>query len=162
MIVVSNTTPLIGLASIDRFDLLQILFGEVHIPQAVYSEAVVAGREDGGAKRQVASADWVKTAQVGDRLAVEVLLDELDLGESEVLVLAREMNADWVLMDEKKGRRKLDQLGVQKIGTVGILLKAKQVGLLSAIRPDLELLRSQGFSISQMVIDAVLKQADEI
>ncbi len=106
MIVVSNTTPLIGLASIDRFDLLQILFGEVYVPLAVFSETVVAGREDGGAKSQVSSATWIRTRQVRDRLAVEVLLDELDLGESEVIVLAREMNADWVLMDEKKGRRK--------------------------------------------------------
>ena len=61
---------------------------------------------------------------VQDRLAVEVLLDELDLGEAETIVLAREIGADWVLMDEKKGRRKLTQLGLRKIGTVGILLRA--------------------------------------
>lgn len=79
MIVVSNTTPLIGLASIQRFDLLFDLFGEVYIPQAVYDEAVVAGREEGGAKREVSSATWIKAMPVKDRLAVEVLLDELDL-----------------------------------------------------------------------------------
>lgn len=53
MIVVSNTTPLIGLASIQRFDVLHHLFGEIHIAQAVYDEAVVTGRETGGAKREV-------------------------------------------------------------------------------------------------------------
>jgi predicted nucleic acid-binding protein len=125
MIVVSNTTPLIGLASIGRFDLLRHLFGEIYIAQAVYDEAVVAGREAGGAKREVSSARWIRTLTVQDRLAVEVLLDEMDLGEAENIVLARERGADWVLMDEKKGRRKLAQLGLQKIGTVGILLKAK-------------------------------------
>jgi predicted nucleic acid-binding protein len=52
MIVVSNTTPLIALACIQRFDLLQRLFGELRIAQAVYDEAVVAGREAGGAKRK--------------------------------------------------------------------------------------------------------------
>lgn len=161
MIVVSNTTPLIGLASIRRFDLLQQLFDEIHIAQAVYDEAVVAGREAGGAKREVSTATWIKTVSVKDRLAVEVLLDELDLGEAETIVLAREMGADWVLMDEKKGRRKLTQLGIKKIGTVGILLKAKQVGLLSAIRPDIEQLHQQGFRLSGAVIDAVLLQADE-
>ncbi len=161
MIVVCNTTPLIGLASIQRFDLLRQLFGELYIAQAVYDEAVVAGREAGGAKREVSTATWIKTVSAKDRLAVEVLLDELDLGEAETIVLAREMGADWVLMDEKKGRRKLTQLGLKKIGTVGILLKAKQVGLLSLIRPELEQLHRQGFSLSQAVIDAALQQANE-
>lgn len=103
MIVVSNTTPLIGLASIQRFDLLRELFGEVSIAQAVYNEAVVAGREAGGAKQEVSTATWIKTMPVTDRLAVEVLLDELDLGEAETIVLARELGADWVLMDERTG-----------------------------------------------------------
>ena len=115
----------------------------------------------GGAKREVSTSGWIKTIPVQDRLAVEVLLDELDLGEAETIVLARALNADLVLMDEKKGRRKLTQLGLPKIGTVGILLKAKQVGLLSAIKPDLERLRLDGFSLSQSVIDAVLEQANE-
>lgn len=95
-------------------------------------------------------------------MAVEVLLDELDLGEAETIVLARELNATWVLMDEKKGRRKLDQLGIQKLGTVGILLKAKQVGILPSIRTDLERLHSQGFSIGPAVINAILAEAGEL
>ena len=161
MIVVSNTTPLIGLASIQRFELLREIFGELIIAQAVYDEAVVAGREVGGAKREVSTATWIKTINVKDRLAVDVLLDELDLGEAETIVLARELGADWVLMDEKKGRRKLTQLGLQKIGTLGILLKAKQVGLIPALRPELDLLRQRGFGVSQGVIDAVLRQANE-
>jgi len=161
MITVSNTTPLIGLAAIQRFDLLQHIFGEIHIAQAVYDEAVVAGREVGGAKHEVSAATWIKTIHIKDRSAVKALLNELDLGEAETIVLARELGANWVLMDEKKGRRKLTQLGLQKIGTVGILLKAKQVGLLSAIRPELEKLHRRGFSLSQSVIDAVLQQAKE-
>lgn len=64
MIVVSNTTPLIGLASIHRFDLLQKLFGEVYISQAVYDESVVAGHEMGGAREEVQTANWIKTTVV--------------------------------------------------------------------------------------------------
>jgi predicted nucleic acid-binding protein len=127
----------------------------------VYDEAVVVGREVGGAKREVAAATWIRRVEVADRLAVEVLLDELDLGEAETIVLARELGADWVLMDEKKGRRKLTELNLPKIGTIGILLKAKQVGLLAAVRPEMERLHQLGFSISQTVIEAVLRQADE-
>ncbi len=92
---------------------------------------------------------------------MNVLLDELDVGEAETIVLAHELQADWVLMDERKGRRKLTQLGLNKIGTVGILLQAKQQGLISNLRHELEQLRERGFSISQAVIDAVLQQANE-
>ena len=119
------------------------------------------GREKGGARREVLGATWIKTVPVKDRLAVEMLLGELDLGEAETIVLAREVGADWVLMDEKKGRRKLAQLDLPKIGTLGILLKAKQVGLLSTVQPEIARLRRQGFSISQPVIEAVLQQAEE-
>ena len=65
------------------------------------------------------------------------------------------------MMDEKKGRRKLEQMRIPKIGTFGLLLKAKQVGLLTVIRPDIERLRRQGFSVSQAVTDSVLAAAGE-
>ena len=117
MKIISNTTPLIGLASIGKFELLQQLFETIIIPQAVYDEAVVSGREKGGAKQEISSSEYVEVVSVEDYLAVEVLLDELDQGEAEVIVLAHELNADWVLMDEKKGCRKLTQLGINKIGT---------------------------------------------
>lgn len=94
MIYAANTTPLIGLAVIQRFDLLCQLFGELVIAQAVCDEAVTAGREAGGAKQEVATATWIKAVSVKDRLAVEVLLDEMDAGEAETIVLARELNSE--------------------------------------------------------------------
>lgn len=161
MIVVSDTTPLIGLASMGRLNVLRELFEEVFIPQAVYDETVTHGRVEGSAKQDVDNAGWIHVVQVRDRLAVNVLLDEMDLGEVETIVLAGEIKADWVLMDEKKGRRKLSQLEIPKIGTVGILLKAKQIRLVSSLKLELEHLQKTGFSISQTVIDEVLKIAGE-
>ena len=161
MIVVSDTTPLIGLASIGRLNVLQELFGEVYIPQAVYDETVTYGRAEGRAKQDVDNASWIHVAQVQDRLAVNIMLDEMDLGEVEAIVLAGEMEADWVLMDEKKGRRKLAQLDIPKIGTIGILLKAKQIGLIPSLRREIESLQKISFSISQLVVDEVLKMAGE-
>ena len=76
MIVVSDTTPLIGLASIGRLNLLKELFEEVYIPQAVFDETVTSGREDSRAKEEVSNATWIHVVQVKDRLAVNVLLDE--------------------------------------------------------------------------------------
>lgn len=161
MIVVSNTTPLIGLAVIRRFDLLRQIFGEIIIAQAVYDEAVVSGREIGGAKQEILAAGWIKVVPIHDRLAVEILLDELDLGESETIVLAREIHADWALMDERKGRRKLAQLNQPKIGTLGILLKARQSGLLSALKPELDNLHQNGFSVSPQIMEELLRKVGE-
>ncbi|MDD2922757.1 MAG: DUF3368 domain-containing protein [Anaerolineales bacterium] len=161
MIVVSDATPLIGLAAIGRLEILRELFDEIYIPQAVYDETVTHGREEGLAKKEIAKANWIHIERVKDRLAVNVLLDELDLGEVETIILAMELNADWVLMDERKGRRKLSQLNISKIGTIGVLLKAKEFGLISALRYELENLQKNGFTISQTVIDEVLKMAGE-
>lgn len=161
MIIVSDTTPLIGLASIGRLDLLQELFEEVYIPQAVFDETVTFGRENSKAKQMVSNASWIHVVEVKDRLAVNVLLDEMDLGEVETIVLASEMNADWVLMDEKKGRRKLSQLNIPKIGTLGILLKAKEIGLVSVLKPEIEELQRSGFSISPLLVEEILDAAGE-
>jgi predicted nucleic acid-binding protein len=149
------------LASINRLGLLHELFDEVYIPQAVFDETVTYGREESKAKKEVSSANWIHIVEVKDRLAVNVLLDEMDLGEVETIVLASEMNADWVLMDEKKRRRKLGQLNIPKIGTLGILLKAKQLGLIPILKPEIEKLQKTGFSISPLVVREVLKIAGE-
>ncbi len=161
MIIVSNTTPLIGLAVVGQFDLLRSMFGQITIPEAVFAEAVLFGRKEGGAKQEVTQADWIKVVTVQDQLAVEVLLDELDRGEAETIVLACELRADWVLMDEKKGRRKLSEMNLNKVGTVGLLLKGKQAGFLPEIGPCLEVLRRQGFSLSRAVMESALRQAGE-
>jgi len=160
MIVVSNATPLIGLAMAERFDLLQKLFGLIYIPQGVYDEVVTEGGQRFGTQ-EVSDAAWIELVEVKDRLAVEVLADDLGKGESETIVLAREMGADWVLVDERLARRKLDALGIPTIGTLGILLKAKEVGLLRTVAPAVELLRTRGFRLSRQVYDDVLRIAGE-
>ncbi len=162
MIIVSNTTPLIAFSSLQKFDLLNKLFGKLYIAEAVYHEATIAKKEKDNLAFEIAQADWIQTVKVKDRLAVDVLLDELDLGEAETIVLAKEINADWVLMDEKKGRRKLTQLGLAKIGTVGLLVKAKEIGLLAEIKPEIKALTETSFNLSESVINTVLRQANEL
>lgn len=162
MIIVSNTSPLIGLASIRQLDLLRQMFRHVVIPQAVYREAVTEGHEMGRARHEVMVADWIETQMVTDQTSVTTLLERLDDGEAETIVLAHELHADWVIMDERKGRKILTEWRLNKIGTLGILLKAKQLGLLSVIRPEIELLCQEGFTVSQDVVDVVLRHAGEL
>ena len=160
MIVVSNATPLIAMAMADQFDLLQKIFGRIFIPQGVHEEVVKQGGERFGAA-EVRQAVWIQVVAAKDRLAVEVLEDDLGKGESETIVLAREMEADWVLVDERLARRKLELLGVRTIGTLGILLKAKEIGLLQEIKPEVDKLRARGFRLSRHVYEDVLQMAGE-
>lgn len=101
MIVVSNSSPLIAFAILDQLPLLSHLFTEFYVPEAVHRE-VTQWNKPFSKKLQKFLADKVKAVQ--NRLAVMVLSDDLDLGESETIILALENNIADVLMDEHKGR----------------------------------------------------------
>jgi predicted nucleic acid-binding protein len=160
MIVILDSSILIGLGGIGRLALLHDLFGEVIIPQAVASEVVDYGH-DAETSRLVTEAPWIKTVEVENQLAVRVLLHPLDLGEAEVIVLTQELNADLAGVDERLAREKLESLGVKVVGTLGILLRAKRVGLLDEIRPEIDKLRRTKFAMSQSLVETVLDMAGE-
>jgi predicted nucleic acid-binding protein len=153
MKVVVNTTPLIGLALIHRLDLLPALFAEVLVPRAVYEEVAVqgAGRTGATALTQV---PWVQIREPGTSPTIEPLLLGLDAGELQVLLLAREVHPDWVLIDERLGRRVARALQLPVKGTVGVLLAALHAGLLTrqeAVEAAQQL-RAQGFRLSPEVV----------
>lgn len=159
-IVVSNSGPLIALATIGRLNLLKELFGQVCIPQAVYEEVVVHGKGEPGA-REVDETEWVKTVEVKDRLAVSLLREELAAGESEAIVQAQELNACYVLIDDRIARRKARLIGLRMTGTLGVLLMAKDAGLIRAVKPILDELRQTDFRMSSRVYQSVLTEANE-
>lgn len=161
MIVVADATPLIALAKIGRLALLHDLFGEISIPEAVTSEVTLAAPHRPGAD-EIRDAHWIHTGAIQDTTKVRYLRVELDAGEAEALVLAEELHADWVLLDESKARRVATILGMPHIGTVGLLLLAKQRGIVPQLRPLLDSLRAQQFRLSDEVYEAVLEQAGEI
>jgi uncharacterized protein len=123
MLVVSNTSPLTNLAAIDRFDLLQALFGEVHIAAGVWQELNAGNRPYPGAK-EVEASRWVHRHAVRNRPLVETLRRDLDPGEAETLALALELKADLVLLDEREARRAAVRVGLKRLGVLGILLEA--------------------------------------
>jgi predicted nucleic acid-binding protein len=137
LIVVSNTSPLTNLAAIGHFDLLQGLFGQLQLPSAVVAELSAEGQSWPGAA-ETASAAWITVHSVADQQTVGALRLELDAGEAETIVLALQLQADLVLLDEQAGRRAAQHFGLNVMGVVGLLLQARERQLIPAIRPLLE------------------------
>lgn len=161
MIVVSNTSPLTNLAAIGRFHLLRDLYGHLYIPQAVWDELNASGHVWPG-REEVAGADWITRREVRDATAVAILCQHLDAGEAETIVLALELRADLVLLDEREGRHTAQRLGLHVVGVVGVLLEAKARGLVDKVQPLLDELRYEaGFYLSDAVYRIALKLAGE-
>lgn len=158
-IVISNTTPLIALAWLERLDLLPALFGAVHIPDAVHAELHSDPEKMGSA--ELAAASWLRVTVVENALAVQMLANELDAGESEAIVLAHEMRAGLLLMDERRGRRRAAEGGLAVTGTLGILIEARKRGLIGPLRPFLDRLRALPFRMTPALYAETLSKVGE-
>lgn len=161
MIVVSDASPIISLATVGQLDLLQKLYGTVIIPQAVRNE--IMGEEEGHPGiPAVKTAKWIETREVANQLTVMSLQLELDEGEAEAITLAVELKADLLLVDERKGRRLASRLGLKFIGLMGVLVEAKKRNLLPAVKPVMDdLIKKAGFWISGELYTRVLQSVGE-
>jgi uncharacterized protein len=155
MIVVANAGPLIALAQIGQIDLLPALYGRIVIPQAVQREVTISGYGRPGAE-EFQRADWIVVNHVQDKVAVQLLSERLDQGESEAIALALELRADLLLIDEARGRRVAEARGLHKTGTLGTLIAAQKRGLVSNIHPLLDALVDSGFYMSEELYQTVL------
>ena len=161
MTIVSNASPLIGIARIGRLDLLHQLYGELVVSEAVWYEVVVKGAGQPGAK-QIEAASWIKKAEVANKVLVQALSQELDAGEAESIALAVEVKAQVLLMDERLGRETARHLGLRYVGLIGVLIEAKHRGLVDRVAPLLAALRTQaGFHISDALYRRVLHDEGE-
>ncbi len=161
MIIVSDTSPINNLAAINQLDLLQQLYNTVIIPEAVYRELTETEIPVAGAT-EVQTLHWIQTHQVTTRALVEVLQNELDGGEAEAIALAVELNADQVLIDERRGRMMAEQLNLPYIGILGILVEAKGQGLILEVKPLLDaLIHQAGFWVAEPLYKRVLQMAGE-
>lgn len=160
MIIVADTTPLSELAKIGRLELLRDIFGTVIIPQEVYDEVTVGNYP---AATQVPVASWIEVQPVGNVQMVQTIQaqTDLDLGECAAIVLAQELKADQLLIDDLDARKIAKSKGLQLIGTVGVLLLAKENGLIFSVRDVMDELIANGMWISQRFYQEILAIALE-
>lgn len=161
MIVVSDTSVIGNLFMVDKLHLLNALFEKVIIPDKVADE-LTALETFGYNVDNIFQAEIISVRSVKNREKVESLLEELDPGESEAIVLALELDIPLLLIDEKKGRAKAEELGIDVTGLLGILLRAKAKGSIPALKPIVDSLISDAkFFISDKLYKAVLLKAGE-
>ncbi len=144
--VISDSSVLIHLSKIGRLHLLKDFFGEVTIPGAVWREVVEEGKDQPGTieVERAYREGWIKVLTPANSSLLPLLKLDLDDGEAEVIALALELRADLVLIDESEGRRIAGLYNLPKIGTVGLLIRAKREGRISSLRVELDRLRREG------------------
>ncbi|MCB9444308.1 MAG: DUF3368 domain-containing protein [Ardenticatenaceae bacterium] len=156
--VILNNTPLVALWPLDHLHLLRDLFGEVWISQSVFEEFLAVNREERTASLQ--NATWIKPITLSNpRQALPYV--GLDQGEADVLALAVEQSARLVVIDERKGRRYARRLELPLTGTLGLLLLAKEKGLISSLAPLIQQLQSAGLHFSIELVAKVIELAGE-
>lgn len=157
--VICNTSPLQYLHQAGALELLPALAGQVYVPEAVVAEL----RE--GQRRNVLlptleELSWLIVRPVRDRTLLP-LVTHLGNGEKEVLALGLETQDALLFPDDRDARRYARALELEITGTLGLLLRAKERGILDAVRPVLDRLQALGFRLNARTRQMVLKRASE-
>lgn len=160
MRAVSDAGPLIHLSWIERLDILPELFEQVLVPAAVRAEVLRGGTRHlgAGSLRKALSAPWLSTRGVADQAAVRELQASLGAGEAEGLVLATEAAADLFLVDDRRARAEAARRGLVITGTIGLLRRARDTGLIDAVYPALRQLHLNGFRVGAELVEHVRRE----
>lgn len=159
MLIISDTSPITNLIQINQLELLEKLFDEVVIPNAVFQELAVYEKQ----AKLLLNCNWIVVKTVKNITKVQELTEILDLGEAEAIVLAKECKADLLIIDERHGRYVAKENDLEIIGLLGILVRAKQEGLLLNLKPHLDKLVNEiGFRVSKKLYQLILKSVNEI
>ncbi len=153
MLVVADAGPLIALKGIDRLHLLRDLYGDVLAPPAVLREISPSVGSPPG---------WIVQATPSGKVPVDLLESRLGVGEVEAIQLARQISADWLLLDDLAARRWALARELPVVGTVGILVRAREHGFVPAVRPLLDALIRNGNFIGAGLYEGALRRVGEI
>lgn len=155
-VAASDAGPLMALGTLERLDLLPRLFRRTLVPQAVLAECL--------ARPELDDARAIRAA--ADAGAFEVLVvapieqPALGPGERSAIALAQALGA-LLLIDDRAARRHAEAIGLRAVGTLGLLVRAKRRGWLTAVAPCIDRLHAAGRFLSPAAVDAALAAAGE-
>lgn len=157
MIVVSNASPLIILARLSLFELIKFLFKEIVISQEVWDEVAVngAGLPGSDEVQQASQSGWIRVKSIADSEQLTTSRTHYNLGAGELatIILAREIQADFALMDERRARNLALSEGVNVLGSIGIIELGYQKGEVSELRHIYHKLLSSGAYINSKLLN---------
>lgn len=159
-VVVSDSGPLIALAGCGQLELLVAVFDALHVPQKVLDETTADRSRPGAADIAAFVQAHAQMHADRDDAVYAAAVGHLDEGEAQALSLAHALGCG-VLMDERRGRQTATRQGVPLFGMLGVLLQAKRIGKLERVAPALERMQTNGYRISQALIDQALRLAGE-
>lgn len=158
MIVVSDTSPITNLLLVHQLHLLEKLFGKVIITPQVYEELSELEFQ----KAAIDKLSWIGISEPHNKNLIHDLEKRIDSGEASSIALAVELKADYLLMDEHKGRSEAEKLGLKITGIIGVLLRAKSEKHIDLVKPILnQLLQEANFRIHPSLYEKALEIAGE-
>ena len=160
MIVICDSTALINLAKINQLRLLEDMYGGVLISQGIYDEVVVKGVGKVGSA-EVQNAPFIQVKEVENPSDIELYIDPLSWEDAEVIVLAREQNADLIITRDRRLKSRANREGVPAITLRAFFKEAKEVGLIEAVKPLWDELRNKGVLIREGVYQEALREAGD-
>jgi predicted nucleic acid-binding protein len=152
--IIGDSSALITLALIDKLELLEQLYLEVYVPQAVYDEVTSIDKP---------YSDKLKSFLQPRVKSVDSSITKIGLGEGELeaIVLYKELNSDLLLIDDSRAKKFAIINGIKVIGSLGVLIDAKNKGLIQEIKPYLEMIVNSQIYISNKLIQKVLEICNE-
>jgi len=148
-IIISDTSCLIILDKIDELDLLMKVGRKIFVTPIILQEF---GKS---------LPEWVSILSPENSHYQRILEMDLDEGEASAIALSLEMSNPILMLDDLKGRKVAEKLGLRYSGTFGLILKAKQLGLIHSVKPILEKIKSTIFRFDNKLFEKVLEQAGE-
>jgi predicted nucleic acid-binding protein len=158
MRVFSNTTPIIALSSINQLHLMPALFKEVYVVDTVINECAKGGKI---IVPDLTGLNWLHCVE-SKNYAHNPLLISLDDGEKHTIESALFHQADYTIIDEKLGRNLAEFLGLTVIGTLGILLKAKQQNKIPSFIDCVKAMQTQGIRYNNQLVERLAVQIGEL
>ena len=157
MLVIADSSALVALAISEALDMLILLYDEVKVPQGVYDEVT---------EPKKSQASTLATFLEGRVLPVNMErfvfnMGRLGRGELEAMALYKELRADLLLIDDRKARAIAEHNQIRCVGSLGILLLAKERGLIKSIKPSINKLRNSELYYGENLLEKVLKVAGE-
>lgn len=148
-IVIADTSCLIALTNIEAINILKELYQEIFITEEILDEFGESVPE------------WIKVEKVKNEKYKKLLDQVLDSGEASAIALALDCDNVLLVLDDLKGRKEAEKLGFKITGTLGVLFKAKQLGIINELKVYLEKLKNVGFRISEKIETEILKRSNE-